>query len=629
MTKKNLSGALMTFCIMMVLTLVFSVPAFAEVIEAPTRDQIEDKYKWDLSDFYPSDSAWEEDLVKFEARIPEMEAYQGRLSESPEIMAECIMKSDTLGMMAHRLFVYAALNLDKDNSVGKYQEMQMRIRGLYSKFGQAQAYVNPEILAIDKAVIDEFLKHEDLSVYAFSINDLFRQNEHIRSEEVEEVMSMASTVTSTAGNIFRMMDDADIKFPNVRDEEGNEIELTSGRYSQLLRSKDRSIRKEASDAYNDTYLKYENGLGACLSASVNTDVFITRVRNYESCLDRSLDANNIPTSVFHNLLEAASNNLAPLHKYIKLRKEFMGLDTLYGYDMYVPLVDNVDRKIPFEEGKDIVLEAMGVLGKDYVNNLKTAFDNRWVDVYETQNKGSGAYSWGTYTVHPVVLLNYADKLDDVFTLGHEMGHCMHSLYSYEAEPYPYVGHSLFTAEVASTCNETILIHQLMNQAKTKAEKLYLINHYIEMIMGTFYTQIFFSEFEHKIHELVEEGGALSSENLRQMYRDVYQKYFGPDYTIPENRDLGCLRIGHFYRQYYVYQYATSFAASQMLAKRIMDGDKQAIADYLQFIKTGSSDYPIEILKKAGVDMTTPDPVNNVIEIFGGLVDQFELLLMEG
>jgi len=629
MDAKSHARTLLTVALGLFLSAALCLTSLAQVEGAPTRDQIEDQYKWDLSDFFESDEAWETAYAEFEQRIPEMESYKGRLAESPEVLAECLMKSDTLSMMAHRLYVYAALKLDEDNSVGKYQEMRMRIYGLYSRLGQVTSYINPEILKIDETRLKDFLKNDLLADYRFTIEDLIRQKEHIMSEEVEEVLSLASTVTSAPGDIFRMMDDADIKFPNVKDEEGNEIELTRGRYSQLLRSSDREVRRAASDAYNDTYLDYENSLGACLAASVNSDVFITKARKYNSSLERSLHANNIPVSVFHNLLETASSNLEPLHKYIALRKKYLGLDTLFGFDMYVPLVENVELEIPYEKGKEMVLEAMGVLGKDYVKSLELAFNSRWIDVYETENKGSGAYSWGTYTVHPVVLLNYSDQLDDVFTLGHEMGHAMHSYYSYQNEPYSYAGHSLFTAEVASTCNETILIHHMMDRAKTREEKLYLLNHYIEMIMGTFYTQIFFSEFEHMIHEQVEAGGALSSESLRKMYRDVYQKYFGPDYFIPEDRDLGCLRIGHFYRQYYVYQYATSFAASQMLAARILDGDKQATKDYIEFIKTGSSAYPIDILKKAGVDMTTPEPVENVISIFGSLVDEFEMLLMEG
>jgi len=629
MDAKSHARILFTVGMALILILAFSATSFAQVEEAPTRDQIENKYKWDLTDFYQSDEDWELAFDSFEKRIPEMEAYRGRLAEGPEVLAECLMKSDTLSMTAHRLYVYASLKLDEDNSVGKYQEMRMRIYGLYSKLSQAQSFINPEILKIDEAKLDEFMKNDMLADYRFMIKDLLRQKEHIMSEEVENVLSLASTVTSGPSDIFRMLDDADIEFPTVKDEEGNEIQLTRGRYSQLLRSEDRSVRRAASAAYNDTYLKYENGLGACLAASVNSDVFITRARNYNSCLERALTSDSIPVSVFHNLIQTASENLAPLHKYVALRKKYLGLDTLFGFDMYVPLVKNVDMDIPFDKAEQMVLDAMSVLGKDYVDNLKLAFNSRWIDVYETQNKGSGGYTWGTYTVHPVVLLNYADQLDDVFTLGHELGHAMHGYYSNKNEPYATAGHSLFTAEVASTCNETILIHRLLDQAKTREEKLYLLNHYIEMIMGTFYTQIFFSEFEYKIHQTVEEGGALSAENMRQMYREVYQKYFGPDYFIPENRDLGCLRIGHFYRQYYVYQYATSFAASQMLAARILDGDKQATKDYIEFIKTGSSAYPIDILKKAGVDMTTPEPVQNVISIFSSLVDQFETLLMEG
>lgn len=613
------------------LCLVFSlaVPAAAQVEEAPTRDQIEDQYKWDLTDFYKTDSAWEEALTEFNNKFPEIGNFKGKLGDNAETMLKCLALSDTLGMMIHRLYVYANLKSDEDSRVSAYQEMSTRARMGYAQYAQAAAYIDPEILTIPKEKIDGFMaSNADLAVYRFYIDDMFRRQEHVLSEEEERILSLASTVTAGPSNIFRMFDEADITFPNVKDEDGNEIELTRGRYSKLLESKNRDVRREASEAYNSVYENYMNGLGATLAASVAGDWFYAQARNYNTCLERSLDANNIPTSVFHNIIEAANNNLEALHKYTRIRKQALELDTLFGFDMYVPLVEDVQLEYEYDDAKEMVLDALKPLGKEYLDNLRMAYDSRWIDVYETLGKGTGGYSWGTLTVHPIILLNWANSLDNVFTLAHELGHAMHSHYTYQNEPPIYVGHSLFAAEVASTCNEALMIDYMLKKAKTRQEKLYILNHYINSIIGTFYVQLFFSEFELKIHEIIEGGGALSQESMRQIYRDVYQKYYGPDYFIPEGRDMGCLRISHFYRQYYVYQYATSFAASQVLATKILNNEPGAKEAYIEFIKTGTSDYPIDILKKAGIDMTTTEPFENVLRIFSDLVDQFEELLLE-
>lgn len=609
------------------LILVAVFPAVAEVDKAPTRDQIEEKYKWKLEDFYPSDEAWQESLEFLKEQIPVLETFKGKLGSSAETLAECLILDDSLGSLAHRLWVYAGSRLDEDTRVGKYQEMQDQAYMLYSQLGQAESYIQPEILSVPEETLNLFLDSDKrLGVYRFYIEDMLRRKEHIMSEEVENILAVATPVTRSPLTIWTMINNADIKFPNVVDEDGNEIEFTRGRYSKLLESKDREVRKRASDAYNDTYLKYQKGLGAALAASVNKDYFLTQARGYNSTLERSLDASNIPTDVFHNLLEAASSNLAPLHKYVSLRKKALGLDTLLGYDMSVPLVPDVEMEFTYEEARGLVLGGLKPLGKEYIESLEMAFNSRWVDVYETLGKDDGAHSWGTYSVHPIVLLNFSGRLNDVFTIAHEMGHAMHSYYTYRNEPFVYAGHSLFTAEVASTCNEAIVIKYMLDNAKTKNEKLYLLNYYINGIKGVFYTQIFFSEFENEIHQRVESGGALSAESLRKIYRDVYQKYYGPDYFIPEDRDLGCLRIYHFYRTYYVYQYATSYAAALALSEKILKGEPGAQEAYLEFIKTGSSDYPINILKKAGIDMTTTEPFDNTIRIFSDLVDQFEELL---
>lgn len=614
--------------LMLLAAILLPAHGIAQVKEAPTRDQIEDKYKWNLADFYPSDEAWESGLTALKGRVNEIAQYQGKLGESAEKLAACMMLNDTLGIVAHRLYVYANLKADEDNRVGKYQEMSERARMLYSDIGQVTAFIEPEILTIPEATLKSFLDNKSLAIYRFYLADILRRKAHIRSQEVEEVLALAAPVTAAPSRIFTMLDDADIKFPAIKDENGNEVQLTKGRYGQILESTNRDVRRAASNAYNETYLGYKNGLAATLSASVNGDVFYAKTRGYNSCLERGLDGDSIPVDVFHSLIKAASENLAPLHKYMRLRKEALGVDTLFGFDLSVPLVPQSKMEFTYEQAREYMLKGLQPLGKEYLANVQKALDSRWIDVYETQAKGSGAYTWGTYSVHPVMLLNFSGTLGDVFTLAHEMGHMMHNYYSYQHEPYIYAGHSLFTAEVASTCNEAIMIKYMLSKTKDRNEKLYLLNYYIDQIIGTFYTQIWFSEFELKIHEIVESGGALSADGLRKIYREVYQKYYGPDLFIPENRDLGGLRISHFYRQYYVYQYATSYAASQMLSRKILAGDKKAAAAYMEFIKTGSSDYPVNILKKAGVDMTTTEPFANTIKTFGELVDEFEKLLLE-
>jgi oligoendopeptidase F len=617
------------FAILMLVTLGF-LPStvVAQVKEAPTRDQIKDVDKWNLTDFFPTDDAWEKELEALKGRIPDITKYEGKLGESAANLASCLMLSDTLGMRAHRLYVYASLSLDSDNRISKYQELRNRAYSLYAQIGQASSFMEPEILKIPDATLRSFLdKDPGLKVYRFYLEDILRRKSHIRDQEVEEVLALAGDATAGPGRIFTAMEDADIKFPNIKDENGNEIELTQGRYGQILESQNRDLRRRASAAFNETYMKYSNAMAASLNSSVNVDLFYTKVRGYNTCLERGLDGDSIPVSVFNSLVKAVNENLAPLHKYISLRKKALGVDTLFGFDLSVSLVPQSQMKFTWDQAKSTLLEALKPMGNDYLTDVKMALNSRWIDVYETQGKGSGGYTWGTYSVHPVMLLNFVGTLNDVSTLAHEMGHMMHNYQSNKHEPYIYAGHSLFTAEVASTCNEAIMIKYMLEHAKDRNEKLYLLNNYIDQIIGTFYTQVWFSEFELKIHEIVESGGALSVDTFRKVYREIFQKYYGPDFYLPPDRDYGGMRISHFYRMYYVYQYATSYAASQMLSQKIMAGDKKAIQAYKEFIQTGSSDYPVNILKKAGVDMTTTEPFQNTIRVFADLVDQYEKLLL--
>ncbi|HBC46680.1 MAG TPA: oligoendopeptidase F, partial [candidate division Zixibacteria bacterium] len=509
--------------------LLLSSVAMAQVKEIPTRDQIQDKYKWNLADFFPSDAAWEQGLEAIKARLPEIAVFQSKLGESSTNLARCLMLNDTLGMTGHRLYVYAALNLDQDNRVGKYQEMRDKAYGVMSQLNQVTAFIEPEILKIPEEKLRSFIATDkNLAVYKFYLDDIIRRKTHIRSEEIEEILAQAAPVTAGPSRIFTMIDDADVQFPNIKDEKGNEIEMTKGRFGQIMESSDRNLRRRASETYSETYKKYSNALSATLASSVNGDIFYTNARGYKTCLERALDNDSIPESVFNNLIKATNNNLAPLHKYIALRKKALEVDTLFGFDLSVPIVPQSKMEFTYEQAKAYMLKGLKPLGSEYLANVLKALDSRWIDVYETQGKGSGGYTWGTYTVHPVMLINFAGTLGDVFTLAHEMGHMMHNYYSNLNEPYPYSGHSLFTAEVASTCNEAIMIKYMIDHTKDRNEKLYLLNYYIDQIIGTFYSQVWFSEYELKIHETVESGGALSTDNLRKFYREIFQKYYGPD-----------------------------------------------------------------------------------------------------
>jgi oligoendopeptidase F len=600
---------------------------FAETGKVKQRSEIEDKYKWDLSEIFVSDSAWEKGMEQFKALIPQMEQFKGQLGNSAEMLLHCLTLRDTIGILVERLYTYAYLRLDEDNRVGETQEMGGRISALSSEFDQVTSYIRPELLGLDPATLRSWIDaNPGLKVYEFHLSDLQRQKQFVLPAREEELLALAGPVTRVPSDVFQMLNDADIKYGTIKDESGNEVELTKERYSAFLNSRDRRVRKDAMDTYTGAYLKYQNGLASALSGSVQQDWFYTQARGYKTCLENSLSQDNIPPAVFHALLAAVNSNLAPLHKWATLRKRILGIDTLYPYDLYVPLQNSIDRKYSYEEAKKIIIDGLKPLGADYNTNFANGLNARWVDVYETEGKGSGAYQWGTYKTHPVLLMNFSGTLESVFTLAHEMGHAMHSFYTDRNEPYIYHGHSLFNAEVGSTCNEAILMKYLLKNAKSKEEKMYLLNYYIEQVIGTFYTQVMFSEFEIAIHEKVESGGALSAESMRKTYRDIYQKFWGPELVIGENHDLAGLRISHFYRMYYVYQYATCYAAAQALSQKVFSEGKKFLPTYMQFLSTGLSMYPVDNLKRAGVDMTTSEPVDRTIKLFGELVNQMEVLL---
>jgi oligoendopeptidase F len=625
--KKLSNTAVLVLAAFACLSGLFPSRAGAQAVKQ--RSEIDAKYKWDLSSIFPDDEAWRKSLEQVKGGLGGFDQYKGNLALSAANVREALKLSDSLSVVAGNLSVYAGLKLDEDNRASKYQEMQSQASDLYSKLSKASSFIQPELLAMDSATLMGYAASDpELKAYTFMLTDLVRSKAHILSDKEEALLSGAGPVLDAPSRIFSMIDDADISFGSIKDENGKDVQLTRERYSAILDGPDRRMRRDASELYNGTYLKYMNGLAASLSSSVKKDYFLAASRKYPGCLEASLDGDNIPVSVFRSLVAAANANLAPLHKWTALRKKILGVDTLYTYDLSATLMKEKPKEYAWEEARALVLAGLAPLGKAYLDDFRKGLDGGWIDVYETQGKGSGGYAWGTYTSHPYILMNYNGSLDHVSTLAHEMGHSMNNLWTNRNEPYQYSGHSLFTAEVASTCNEAILMKYLIANAKDKREKEYLLMKYIEQIVGTFYTQVMFSEFELAIHERVEKGESLSVDFFRKTYRGIYQKYWGPDLVIGPDNDLGGLRISHFYREYYVYQYATSYAAAQVLSDKIARKEPGALEAYYRFLRTGSSDYAVEVLKKAGVDMTTPEPVARTIKLFGELVDQLEQLLNE-
>ncbi|MBN1213136.1 MAG: oligoendopeptidase F [candidate division Zixibacteria bacterium] len=624
--SQKIITVLMAFILIMVLVPTGTAQEDGAI---PQRSDIDDRYKWKLEDIYPNTAAWEKDYEIFKASIPLFEQFQGKLGESAETLLACLKLRDSIDIIGDNLYVYSYMKRDEDTRISDYQEMADRIVSLYAQYNSATAFIQPEILTIDNTVLQSFINsNEELSVYSHYLNEIIRSKEHILSEKEEAILAIAAPFARSPQDIFSMIDDADIKYGKVFDEDSNEVELTNQRYVRMLRSNDRRVRRDASDTYNEAYLDYKNTLAACLAASVKKDVFFAQARKYNSCLEMSLFGDDIPTDVFTNLIKAVNDNLAPMHKWASLRKRILNVDTMQTYDMIVPLVAPQTREYAYDDAVKIVTEALKPLGEQYLKDFKKGLVSGWIDVYETEGKRSGGYQWGTYDTHPFILLNWSNNIDNVFTLAHEMGHSMHSFYTRQEEPYIYGYNPLFTAEVASICNEALLMDYLLKKARDKDEKIYLLTTYIEKIIGTFYTQVMFSEFEQQIHERIESGQAISADYLQATYRGIYEKYWGPDLFIAENRDLGGMRISHFYRQFYVYKYATSFTAALDIAQRILNKEKDALKGYQEFLGIGASKPPIDIVKVAGVDLTKPDPANATIKLFGELVDEVERLLDE-
>ncbi|AGE21306.1 MULTISPECIES: oligoendopeptidase F [Geobacillus] len=593
----------------------------------PLRSEIPVEETWRLEDIFPTDDAWEEEFKQVKAMIPKLGEYKGRLGESPEVLYEALKCQDDVSMRLGKLYTYAHMRYDQDTTNSFYQGLDARAKSLYSEASSAMAFIVPEILAIDEAVLRSFLEqYEPLRLYAHALDEITRQRPHVLSAEEEAILAQAAEVMQATSDTFSALNNADLTFPTIIDENGEEVEVTHGRFIRFLESTDRRVRRDAFYAVYHTYEKFQNTFANTLAGTVKKDNFFARIRRYRSAREAALDANNIPESVYDNLIATIHEHLPLLHRYVRLRKRVLGLDELHMYDLYTPLVQEVKMEVTYEEAKQYMLEGLAPLGEEYVAIVKEGLDNRWVDVRENKGKRSGAYSSGAYGTHPYILLNWQDNVNNLFTLVHEFGHSVHSYYTRKTQPYPYAHYSIFVAEVASTCNEALLNDYLLKTIDDEKKRLYLLNHYLEGFRGTVFRQTMFAEFEHLIHLKAQQGEALTAETLTSLYYDLNKTYFGDDIVVDKEIGLEWARIPHFYYNYYVYQYATGFSAATALSKQILEEGEPAVRRYIDFLKAGSSDYPIEVLKKAGVDMTSAEPIRQACQVFAEKLDEMERLL---
>ncbi|KAA0546529.1 oligoendopeptidase F [Bacillus sp. BGMRC 2118] len=593
----------------------------------PTRSEVRLEDTWRLEDIYVTDEAWEAEFLEVKALIPRAAEFEGKLGESADTLLQLLTYQDDVLLKMGKLYTYAHMRYDQDTTNSHYQGLNDRASNLYTQISSSLAYVVPEILAIEEEKIQSFLnERHELKVYEHAIEEITRTRPHVLSSKEESLLAQASEVTSAASTTFGMLNNADLKFPSIKDENGEEVEITHGRYIRFLESSDGRVRKDAFKAVYETYGNYRNTFASTLAGTVKKDNFYARVRNYKSAREAALSNNNIPEQVYENLVNTVNEYLPLLHRYVALRKRVLGLDEIHMYDLYTPLVKEVKMEVTYDEAKEHVLNGLTPLGEEYQDILKEAYENRWVDVQENKGKRSGAYSSGAYGTNPYILMNWQNNVNNLFTLAHEFGHSVHSYYTRKTQPYVYGNYSIFVAEVASTCNENLLNDYLLKTIDDEKKRLYLLNHYLEGFRGTVFRQTMFAEFEHAIHLKAQEGEALTPDLLTSMYYELNKKYFGDDIVIDEEIGLEWSRIPHFYYNYYVYQYATGFSAATALSKQILEEGQPAVDRYIEFLKAGSSDYPIEVLKKAGVDMTSPEPIRLALQVFEQKLEEMEQLL---
>lgn len=589
-----------------------------------TRDAVPESERWDLTHLFPTTEAWDAEREAIQAKLPEIEAFRGRLGQSPQELLAGLTLADEIDERLGRLFAYAMLERDEDTRNTEAIQRYEQVMALAVAVGRATAYMAPELLTLSDEQLLEFLDAEPgLAPFRRQIEETIRQRPHVRSAEIEEVLAETAEMARTASNVFTFFDNADMRYGTIVDSDGIEVEVTKARYMRLLQRRDRRVRRDAYETIHAPYVAYPNTLGALLTASNQRDAFFARVRNYESSLQAALKPGNIPEEVYTNLLDTVRRYLPLLHRYVGLRKRVLELDEVHMYDLYLPLVEMPERTYTYPEARETVLASLSPLGDRYLDPLKEGFNSRWIDVHETVGKRSGGYNMDVYGVHPYILLNWGHSLKDVFTLTHEVGHAMHSYFSSTTQPHPTARYTIFVAEVASTFNEQLLTAHLLQETTDPRERAYLVNDALEGIRTTVFRQTMFAEFELLTHQIVESGEGLTPERMKHEYVRLATEYHGPDFAADEQLAVEWARIPHFYRAFYVYQYATGLIAAMALASAVLDGDDGARERYLHFLTTGSSKDSLDLLRDAGVDLTTAAPYEAAFATMERYLDTLE------
>lgn len=595
--------------------------------ELPKRSEVKEEYTWDVSAMYASKAAWEADLKEVVTIVSDLAKLEGSVMAS----AEKLLTALELGARAEQkidlAFNYAERLFDQDQKNTEHQAMSQKMYGVVTDYQSRTAFVVPEILAADKATLAQyFAEKKELELYRGLVDEILRTKEHVLSAEMEKLVAMTGEMAQTPEQVYSIINNADLIYPEIEDENGEKVRLSHGNFVPFEESGDRRVRKDAFEAFYSIYKQFAGTIAGLYNGQVKQQIFYAKARNYASTLEAAVDANNVPAKVYRNLVETVNANMDKMHRYVKLRKKCLGVDELHMYDVYTPMIADAAKKVSYDEAKETVLKALAPLGEDYVATVKEGFENRWIDVYENEGKRSGAYSAGAFGTHPYVLLNYNDTLDNMFTLAHEMGHAMHSWYSNANQPYIYSQYKIFVAEVASTCNEILLMEYLLANTTDKKERAYLLNHYLDSFKGTVYRQTMFAEFEMKSNQMAEAGESLNAENLCKLYYGLNQKYFGEDMVSDPQIAYEWARIPHFYYNFYVYQYATSFSAAVAIAHGILEEGAPAVERYKKFLSGGCSMSPVDLLKQVGINMEEPKPIQDALDVFGKVLDEIETLI---
>jgi oligoendopeptidase F len=594
---------------------------------AKDRKDINKQDQWDIEAMYIDTVACEKDMDAALEMAARFEVHKGRIGSSAAALLSALKDKDALWQKAERVYIYARMKRDEDNRIAEYQALCDRSQVLVARVSEATSFFTPEFSDIPEEMLRAYQKEEaGLRVYAHLIDELTRTKPHVLSKEEEKLLAQISELTEATNDTFTMLNNADIRFGNIKTEDGKEVEITHGTYIKFMQSHDRRVRKEVYERMYQAYEKQRNTLATLYNYNTKQDVVMAKIRKYPSAIDAALFGDNVPLTVYENLVSEVNEALPSLHRYIELRKRILKLDSLAMYDVYTPLLELPRESIPYEKAQTMIQEALQPLGKEYVQGVADAFAQRWADVYESEGKTSGAYSFGSYDSMPYLLLNYDGRLEDVFTVIHEMGHSMHSCYTRKTQPFVYGSHSIFTAEVASTVNEALLMRHLLANAKEKEERAYLLNLYLEEFRTTLFRQTMFAEFEMATHKAIEEGETLTATWLSETYGALNKKYYGPSVDYDHHIALEWSRIPHFYNAFYVYKYATGYSAAIALSEKILSRGADAAKVYVEFLKSGESDYPIALLKKAGVDMGKPEPVREALRTFDSLLEQLEELV---